>query len=76
MSSQNANIQLFQYAHNKFGDFMLANDPRLISKSKEYESNLMESVAVIKIAVGVKKAELMSFHRDHDEPFRIFAYSF
>ena len=62
MSSQNANIQLFQNAHNKFGDFMLANDPRLISKSKEYESNLMESVAVIKIAVCVKRKDMQSLH--------------
>ena len=52
---------------------MLANDPRLISKSKEYESNLMESVAVIKIAVCVKRKDMVSLHRDQDKPFRLLA---
>ena len=52
---------------------MLANDPRLMAKSEEYVAKLMESVAVIKVAIGVKRAELMSLHQDHDEPFRTFA---
>ena len=30
----------------------------------------MEPVAVIKVADGVKRAELVSLHQDHDEPFR------
>ena len=45
---------------------MLAKDPKLMAK-------LMESVAVIKVAVSCKKTELMSLHKDHDEPFRTFA---
>ena len=52
---------------------MLANDPRLMAKSEEYVAKLMRSVAVIKVAVGVKRAELVSLHLDHDEPFRTFA---
>ena len=33
----------------------------------------MESVAVIKLAVGFKRAELVSLHQDPNEPFRTFA---
>ena len=33
----------------------------------------MESIAVIKVAVGVTKAEMVSLHQDHDELFRTFA---
>ena len=52
---------------------MLTNYPRLMAKSEDYVAKLMESVAVIKVAVNVKKAELVSLHQDHDEPFRTFA---
>ena len=73
ISSQNASIQLFQCAHDKLGDLMLTNDPRLMAKSDKYVAKLMESVAVIKVAIGVKTAELMSLHQEHDEPFITFA---
>ena len=46
---------------------MLANEPRFMARSEKYIAKLMESVAVIKVVVGVKKAELMSLHQDHDE---------
>ena len=43
---------------------------------ESYVSKLMVSIAVIKVAIiGVKKAELMSLHQDHDELFRTFATS-
>ena len=37
---------------------MLANNPKVMAKSEEYVAKLMESAADIKVAVGVKKAEL------------------
>ena len=52
---------------------MVANDPRLMAKSESYIAKLMESIVVIKVAIGVKKAELMSLHQVHDEQFRMFA---
>ena len=61
ISSQNSSIQLFQCEHDKLDDLMLANDPRLMVKSEE--AKLMESVAVIKIAGGIKRAELVSLHQ-------------
>ena len=52
---------------------MLANDPRLLTKTENYVAKLMESIAVIKVAIGVKRAELMGMCQGHDEPFRTFA---
>ena len=52
---------------------MLANDPKLMANLEEYVAKMMESVAVIQVAIGVKKAELMSLHKDHVEPFRTFS---
>ena len=73
ISSQNASIRLFQCAHDKLDDLMLANYLRLMAKLEDYVAKLMELIAVIKVAVGVKRAELVSLHQDHDEPFRTFA---
>ena len=33
----------------------------------------MESIAVIKIVIGVNRAEHINVHQDHNEPFRTFA---
>ena len=41
-----------------------------MAKSNSYVAKLMESIAVIKVAIGVKRAKLMSLHQDHDELFR------
>ena len=71
--NQNASIQLFQCAQDKLGDLMLASDPRLMAKSESYVAKLMELIAVIEVAVGLRRAELMNLHQDHDEPFRTFA---
>ena len=73
ISSQNASIQLFQCAHDKLGDLMLANDSRFMAKSEEYVAKLIKSVAVIKVEVVVKRIEMMCLHQDHDEPYRTFA---
>ena len=46
----------------------------LEAKLESYVAKLMVSIAVIKVAIiGVKKAELMSLHQDHDEPLKTFA---
>ena len=41
---------------------MLANDLRLMAMSEENVAKLMESSAVIKVEIGVKRAELTSLH--------------
>ena len=59
-------MQAYNCFNDKLGDLMLANDPRLMTKSEEYIAKLMESVAVIKVAVGVKRAKMLRLHQDHD----------
>ena len=68
-----AAIQLFQCASDKLGDMMLKADSKLMMKPLSEVSALMESIAVIKVAIGVKRAELTSMSQDYDEPFRTFA---
>ena len=53
----------------QLGDLMLANDTQLMAKSKIYVAKLIESVAVIKVAIGFMRAEFMSLHQNHDKPF-------
>ena len=52
---------------------MLKSDPKLMMKTPSEVAKLMESIAVVKVATGVKRAELMSMSQDHDEAFRTFA---
>ena len=42
MSNHQEIIHLFQCAHDKPGDLMLANDPMLMAKPEEYVANLMQ----------------------------------
>ena len=44
-----------------------------MAKLECYVAKLMESIAVIKVSIGVKRTELMSLHQNHNEPFRTFA---
>ena len=46
---------------------MLANDPRLTTKSESHVAKQMKSVAVIKVTIGVNRADLIGLHQDHDE---------
>ena len=68
-----ASIQLFQCASEKLGDLMIKADPKLLLKPVEDVLESMESIAVIKVALGTRRAELMKFTQGHDEAFRTFA---
>ena len=68
-----AAIQLFQCASERLGDLMLKSDPKIMMKSVQEVLTAMESLAVIKVAVGVRRVELMKMTQDHDEEFRTFA---
>ena len=71
MRTRNAGIQLFQCALDKLSNVMLANNFWLMSEN--YVAKLMESVVLIKVAIGVKSAELMGLHQDHNKFFRTFS---
>ena len=52
---------------------MLKSDPKLMLKQEYDVLANMESIAVIKVALGVRRTELMKISQDNDEPFRTFA---
>ena len=68
-----AAIQLFQCASEKLGDLLLKSDPKLMMRSEDEVLTQMESIAVIKVSLGVTRTELMRITQDNDEAFRTFA---
>ena len=53
---------------DKLGNLMFAGDPWLMAKSKSYVAKLMALIVIIKVAIGLKRAEFMNQHQEHDEP--------
>ena len=65
--------QLFQCASEALGDLILKSDPQIQSRSTQDVLNVMQSFAVIPVARGVLRAELMQLQQEPNEPFRTFA---
>ena len=65
--------QLFQCAGDALGDGLLKMDPTIIAKPTAEVMAAMRSFAVIAVAIGVQRAELVQMHQERDEPFRSFA---
>ena len=68
-----APMQLFQCASEALGDLMLKADHDIQSRSVEDVMKMMKGFAVIPIAIGVRRAELMQLQQSPDELFRTFA---
>ena len=68
-----APTQLFQCGNNSLGDAMLKVDPDMTTRSLEVVIATMKALAVIPVAVGVLRAELLELRQKRDEPFRSFA---
>lgn len=73
INEHTAPMQLFQCASGTLGDLMLKADPDIHSKSVETIKSLMRTFAVIPVAIGVRRAELMQLRQAPDELFRTFA---
>ena len=65
-------IQLFQCAEESLGDAMLMVDSDITAKSTNDVLELMKSLTVIPVAIGVLRAELLGMKQKRDEPFRTF----
>ena len=65
--------QFFQCASDSLGDLILKAEPDVISKPIGEVIDIAKSLAVIPIARGVKRAELLQMHQGDDEPIRTFA---
>ena len=60
-----SSLQLFQCAGDELGDSLLKTDPSIVAA--------MKSLAVIVVAAGVMRAELVRMQQERDESFRAFA---
>ena len=65
--------QLFQCAENELGDALLKSDPSITSRSVDEILRAMRSMAVIPVAKGVLRSELLQLRQHRDESFRAFA---
>ena len=65
--------QLFQCAGQELGNSLLKSDPGIISRPTAEVKSAMKSLAVIAVATGVTRAELVVMHQERDESFRSFA---
>ena len=66
-------VQLFQCASDALGDMLLKSDPALTTKSTAEVIVAMKQLAVIPVAVGVSRAELLQMKQSCDEPVRTYA---
>lgn len=65
--------QLFQCASQSLGDALLKVDSKITQQPLEVLMATMKALAVIPVAVGVLRAELLEMHQKRDEQFRCFA---
>ena len=68
-----ASTHLFQCASETLGDILLKADPGVTSRSAVEVLEAMQRYAVIPVAKGVTRAELMQMTQGPDELFRTFA---
>ena len=71
--NNNASHHLFQCADGALGDALLKTDPDIINKDVDTVLNSMKKLAVIPIATGIIRSELLEMKQLRDEAFRKFA---
>ena len=59
--------QLFQCAGDELGDSLLKTDPSIVSKPTSVVMEAMKSLAVIVVATGVMRAELVRMQQERSE---------
>ena len=64
--------QLFQCAENELGDSLLKANPDAASSTLPDLLDAMRSLAVIPVATGVLRTELLQLRQERDQPFRAF----
>jgi hypothetical protein len=72
-STANASAQLFHCATEALGDVLLKLDAALTTRNLDQVTTAMRTLAIIPVARGVTRAELMRIDQSPDEAFRTFA---
>ena len=73
INDASASLQLFQCAGVTLGDSLLKSDPNAASRPLADLLKAMRDLAVIPVAIGVLRTELLQLHQERDEQFRAFA---
>ena len=73
IDDQSAAPHLFQCASDGLGDALLKVDAEITTKSLDILMTTMKSLAIIPVATGVVRAELLDMKQKRDEPFRSFS---
>ena len=68
-----APVQLLQCAGEELSEMLLKTEPRIASLPIDEVLSAMKSLAVIPVAKGIVRAELMQMRQTNDESFRAFA---
>ena len=66
-------LQLLQCASDELRDVLLKSDRRITTKPVDHVLKAMHKLAVIPVARGIIRAELMQMQQKNDESFRLFA---
>ena len=73
IDDESAPSQLFQCAGADLGDSLLKTNPNIVTKTLTQILTTMRSLAVIPVATGVLRTELIQLRQERDEPIRAFA---
>ena len=73
LDTNSCSSQLFDCAGTELGDNILKMDPNILTRSTDDLFNAMKKLAVIAVAPGVVRGELMQMQQARDETFRAFA---
>jgi len=73
LNADNCSSQLFQCAGPALGDCLLKSYPNIVTRPTVEVLAAMKSLAVVVIAIGVARAELVTMRQSRDEPIRAFA---
>ena len=73
ISEEFAPAQLFQCADDALSDSLLKVDPNITDQPLSIIMDMMKTLAVVPVAIGVIRADLLEMKQKRDEPFRAFA---
>ena len=73
ISDEDASIQLFQCAGQNLTNVLLRSNRRITAQHVDEVLSAMRTLAVIPVARGVTRAELLRMNQANDESFRLFA---
>ena len=72
LNAEEATQQLFQCCEEDLGNDILKSHPTSVSDTEDHLIEVIKRIAVIPVAISVKRADLLSIKQDHGESARSF----